>query len=250
MEIRRNFGMIVWAFPIYIALAFAWWEPFLLPFAIPIGLAVTVGGLVWQIVVNQYQAQGYNLVLLMLDRKPRARGMTFRDYWPWEAWVQLWIRGDPREVTDADGWTTAYLHLLNGGIVHPAYNAGQRIHWIIFRYGPKGHTSDGQPIPTTWNDLIRYAPGEGFFRGSIVDIKNVCRVWGTELVAEILPDPSGLPAKELLNLVPSLIREDEDGFQKWIPVIKIRRADGSIDIELDHEEALRRIIVRPEPGNI
>jgi hypothetical protein len=151
-----------------------------------------------------------------------------RDYWTWDSAVQLWIRGQPREVPDEHGWTTAYLHLLNDGLVHPHYNSGQKIHWVKFRY--RG----------TWNDLIRYAAGEGYFRGSVVDMKNVCRIWVTEVVAESLPNPRGKSAKELLNLVPSLIREEEDGIEKWIPTFIIKRADGSIDIELKREEELMR----------
>lgn len=214
---------------LYIAFGFAYLFPFLLPYAIPIGLSVTIAGLFWQIIVNQYQAQQYNLIVMMVDRKPRAHGVSFRDYWKWDSAVQLWIRGQPREQIDEHGWTTAYLHLLNGGIVHPSYNSGQHIHWLKFRY--RG----------TWNDLIRYDEGEGYFRNSVVDMKNVCRIWCSEVVAESLPDPTGKGGRELLNLVPSLIREEEDRTEKWIPNFIIRRADGTIDMELKKEEELMKL---------
>lgn len=218
--------MVVWVLPFYVAFGFAYLFPFLLPYAIPIGLSVTIGGLFWQIIVNQYQAQQFNLVVMFVDRKPRAHGVTFRDYWKWESAVQLWIKGQPREFVDQDGWTTAYLHLLNGGVIHPFYNSGQHIHWFKFRY------------IGTWNDLIRYDEGEGFYKGSVVDMKNVCRIWVSEIVAEAMPDPRGKSGRELLNLTPSLIREEEDGIEKWIPVFIIKRADGTIDMELKKEEAL------------
>jgi len=228
--------MVIWVVPFYVTFAVSYVYPVLLPYAIPLGLGVTISGLFWQIVVNQYQAQQYNLIVMLIDRLPKSLGINFREYWSWDSAVQLWIRGQPREevdpLPDSKGryWRTAYLPLLNNGIVHPSYNKGEHIRYVVFRY-----------CQGTWNDLVRYAAGEGYFRGSVVDMKNVCRIWVTEIVSEALPDPSGKTGKELLNLIPALIRDPEDSVMKYVPWFIIQRADGSVNIELQKEERLSRL---------
>lgn len=238
---------MVWTVaPFYIGFLVIYIDPllnFLLVFGA--GFVVTIGILVWLIFVNQYQARSFNLLLMKVDRKPLSHGVSFKDYWSYGGWVQLWIKGDPRTVTDENGITTAWVHLLNGGFVHPFYNPGQKIHWVVLKF--RG----------TWNDLIRYDAGQGSFGGSVVDVTNCCFIWVTEVVSEItfdlvagrVPSVAGVSGKAQLNMIPALIREEEDQIKKWEPVYWIRRAEGSIDMELAHdEEILRRAQLAAPPA--
>jgi hypothetical protein len=115
------------------------------------------------------------------------------------------------------------VHALNGGYRHPSYNRGDKLYWLQLRF--RG----------SWADNIKFFPGSGVFRGSVVDLPNVSRVWCTEIVADSLPDLTGRSQRELLTLTPPAIRDD-DGVLKFVPKLIVRRAEGTIDMELEQYE--------------
>lgn len=230
MELRQNFGMLIWILPFYTSLLAIYIYPPFAGYGIVVGLSITIGGLFVQVKVNEWEAAKFKLIRLEVDHKPKFKGKSSSGYKPWPTTTQLWIRGEPPEFTDSFGWTTAYIWALNGGYSHPSYNNRMKISLCIFRYRGK------------WSDLIKFYPGTGVFRGSVVNIPEVSRIWGTEIIANSFPELTGKSKKELLNLTPAAYI-DSEGVLRWAPKFIIKRAEGSIDVESEQDNRIAQELI-------
>lgn len=214
--------MVVWVIPFYLALSVIYFYPPAFGYAFIGGLAMTVSGLFIQIYLNSWLSKAFKCVLLQIDHRPWSVDGSDMKYWKWDSVVELWWVDPPKEIFDpVTGWTTAWLHLVNGGMRHPSYNKGAAINWVKFRY--KG----------SWDKLILGIEGSVVFRGTVVDDHpHVDRVTATEMVAgSITVDVEGLGPLEMMNHHPPMIQDE--GFLRSIPEFWIRRATGSIDVELE-----------------
>lgn len=232
MHYRENSIHLVAVVPFYLFLALIPLLPpiFFYPMFV-VGIGTSLFMLAMLENLNKWLCREFDGIKLIVDDEPITRGAgPVTDYAKWPEVTEIFTKGVHVEYTDENGWTHAWIRALRDGYTHPNphYNGKDPLHYVGFVYRGK------------WSDLVKYGEGSMTFNSMVVDNPHVAKIWVTEIYPDSLPDRSTFEPTSDLNLVPAGFACDVCGKYAFHPIFVIKRASGSIKMELEAHRSLFR----------